>query len=87
MAQLPPVILNANTWVNVYAETGITVGVKLIIQNNGDNMTILADSLSEPTSNFGFNNIPPSEYLISAAIPDGVWARSELGSIIQVAEA
>ena len=86
MAQLPPVILPADTWVNLYTSTGITSGNQLIIHNNGSNDAILADIAAQPVSGFGFDNIQPYEYLTTVLTPDGVWARSDRGTTLQVSE-
>ena len=87
MAQLPPVKLPLNEWVDLYAATGIVVGTKVVIHNNSNNMVILSDSLAEPVGGSGFDNITPNEYLVSVDTPDGVWAFSSRGAILQVSEA
>ncbi len=47
---LPSVTIPFNTWVDIYAETGITVGAQLIIQNIGSSEAKLVESATEPTS-------------------------------------
>ena len=84
MAQLPPVTVKLNTWVDVYSATGLPIGTQVIIHNNGSNTATLSDSTSQPTGNYGFDNITPNEFLTSAATPDGVWVYSELGTTLQV---
>jgi hypothetical protein len=87
MSQLPPVILPGDTWVDIYAETGISVGTKLIIHNNSNNDAILADTATKPDKGYGFDIIQPYEYLVSADTPSGVWARSDRKVTLQVREA
>lgn len=81
------VLIDARTWVDIYADTGITVGVKLIIQNTSDGDVKLSESLGEPTSTTGYNSISPFTYLTSAITPIGVWAYSSRGARLQVEEA
>jgi len=84
---LTPVTLPARTWVDLYDDTGITLGVQLIIQNLGRDETRLSESVAEPTSTTGYNNLLTNEYLTSDASPVGAWAFSRLGTRIQIEEA
>lgn len=87
MASRPPVLLPAGEWVDLYDATGITVGTKLSVHNNGSAMAILSDIAQKPVSGFGYDNIAPNQFLNSPDTPDGVWAMSDRGSILQVEEA
>ncbi len=87
MAQLPPVILPRDTWVDIYAETGIAVGTKIVIHNNSSSDAILADIATKPDKGYGFDNIQPYEYLVSADTPSGGWAKSDRKVTLQVREA
>lgn len=87
MAQLPPVNLPEDTWVNIYTATSISVGTQLIIQNNGNNNVILVDSATEPDAGTGFNTIEPFMFLTTDTTPDGVWAKSSRATKLQVEEA
>lgn len=82
-----PVKLQAGTWLDIYDATGITVGVKLIIQNVGRDEARLSESALEPISTTGYNNLLLNEYLTSATAPVGAWAFSKLGTTLQVEEA
>lgn len=84
---LPPIKIKPNLWYDVYAETGITVGTQLIIQNTGENSVLLTESATEPTQGFGYNDIEPKAYLTNAASNVGAWAYSGQGSVLQVEEA
>ena len=86
MAQLPPVKVPLNEWIDIYAETGIPAGTQVIIHNNGDNLAILSDSLTEPLPGSGYDNIKPNEFLTSTTTPDGVWVLSSRGTVLQVSE-
>ena len=85
MAQsLPPVNLPRNTWVNLYASTGITVGTALIIQNIGAKEAILTESLDEPTSGYGHNKLMSRLFFINTDGNIGAWAYSSFGTKLQV---
>jgi len=86
MAQLEPIKLKANELVNIYAESGIDVGTKIEVHNNGINIARLYDSLDAPVASSGYDNITPNEYLTSVDEPDGAWAISDRGTILQVRE-
>ena len=83
---LPPVKLPKNTWVDLYAETGITAGLKLVAQNTGASLAILTESAIKPTSGFGFNEIEPNEFFVNASGNVGAWAFSSRGTQLQVEE-
>lgn len=88
MAQsLPSVSLNGGVWTDLYAATGITLGVQLQIQNIGLSEVRLSESASEPTASVGNNTLYPSDFLNSADTPIGVWAWSRNPGLLQVAEA
>ena len=82
-----PVILVPNVWVDLYAETGITVGAKIIVQNNGSITARLSESVGEPISTTGYNSIAPFKFLTSADTPVGAWAYCTSNARLQVEEA
>lgn len=84
---LPPVILPRNVWVDLYAETGITTGTQLIIQNIGKDEVTLTEASVEPVSGYGLNKLPTRNYVSNAAGNVGSWAYSSRGSKLQVEEA
>lgn len=84
---LTPVTLPANTWIDLYDDTGISVGVQLIIQNIGSDEARLSESAVEPISTTGYNNLLLNTYLTSTSTPVGAWAISRLGTTLQVEEA
>lgn len=81
---LPSVPLPRNTWVDLYAATGITVGSQIIIQNIGSSEAYLSESVASPAPTVGRNIISPRLYLTSADTPVGAWALSEDGTTLQV---
>ena len=81
---LPPVKLSPNVWVDLYDATGISVGVQIVIQNIGSSEAELSESATEPSGNYGFNPVPPRNYVTSATTPVGVWAKSDTGTTLQV---
>lgn len=56
-ATLPNVVLPANTWVDIYAATGIAVGTKIIVENLGSAPADLVSAATAPTQPVadGFN--------------------------------
>lgn len=91
MAQLPPVEIRSNEYVDVYAETGLAVGTQIIIQNIGHAPCYLVDSVAEPDILVsGYNVIQPSDkpnnFLTNSDTPEGAWAYSPLGTTLQVIE-
>lgn len=83
---LTPVTLEPNVWKDLYDATGITIGVQLSIQNTGKDQARLSESLAQPISATGSNNLDVGNYLSSADTPIGVWAMSRLGTKLQVEE-
>lgn len=83
---LPRVTIPANTWVDLYDATGITVGTQLIIQNTGHDEARLTESASTPTTE-GYNPLGLGDFITSADTPVGAWAYSRLGTALQIAEA
>lgn len=88
MAQsLPSIKIQPNAWIDLYAESGITVGVQLIMQNIGGGEAILSESVLIPTDIVGHNTIVPRSYLTNSASSVGAWAYSSTGTTLQVEEA
>jgi hypothetical protein len=84
---LPSVILPRNKWVDLYAETGITIGTSIIAQNTGKDEIILTESLAEPVGAVGHHKLPTREFFVNSAGNIGAWALSSRGSKLQVEEA
>lgn len=81
---LPSVPLPPNTWVDLYAATGIVAGTQLVVQNIGSGPAELTESATEPVGTVGFNAIPTREYLTNDAANVGAWAISATGTTLQV---
>jgi hypothetical protein len=85
---LPQIVLPSGQWIDLYAETGITVGTQIIVQNVGNANARLTESATEPEyingSVKGYNRIIPSQYLTSATTPVGAWAYAHRGTRLQV---
>ncbi len=87
---LSPVRVNPNVWVDLYDATGISVGVKIIIQNVGSSPAQLTEAATVPPiplGTTGVNIISDREYLTNATSAVGAWAFSKLGTTLQVEEA
>lgn len=52
---LPNIILQPNIWIDLYAESGITVGMQMIIQNIGVCDVYLYSGIAQPSQ--GGNNM------------------------------
>lgn len=83
---LTPVSIPADTWVDLYNATGITIGVQLIVQNIGNNNAKLSESLAEPIQSTGHNVISPGGYLTNSLTAVGAWGYSGSGTSLQVEE-
>lgn len=83
---LPPVTVPEGTWTDLYAETGITAGNQLIIQNTGSGDVRLVESATEPNLSSGFNFLIPTLYVTNSSANVGAWAFSDLGTQLQVEE-
>ena len=81
---LPSVNLPVETWVDLYASTGITAGTQLIIQNTGSSVVRLVESATEPTYSNGFNSLPEREFFTNTNANVGAWAKSKTGGSLQV---
>ena len=85
MPQSAPIRIPANTWVDVYAASGIAVGTQLTIQVIGSESAIFVDQVSQPSNNTtGFNQGIEGEWIVSEASPAGCWCFSQTGTTIQV---
>jgi len=87
---LSPVSLPANTWVDLYVSTGISVGAQLIIQNRRTDDVFLSESATEPSglvNNLGGNKLVGKEFITNISGNEGAWAYSEKGGSLQVEEA
>lgn len=83
---LPEVKIPINTWIDLYAETGIVAGTQIIIQNRGNAVADLSESAVSPSETTGSNKIPQYAYLTNDAGNVGAWAFSKLGTVLQVEE-
>lgn len=84
---LPSVVLPSRKWVDIYLETGISTGTKIIIQNLGTLNVRLVESSTRPALTDGYNSIVEKSFLESADSPIGIWAYARSGVSLQVEEA
>ena len=86
---LANITLPSDTWVNLYAASGISVGTQIQTQNVGQTRVRLHTGATAPTSSGGFNIIPPdSEPLVNQATSAGEWAFSETSNgLVNVGQA
>lgn len=87
---LLPVPLPADTWVDLYSSTGISVGTQLIVQNRRTDDVFLTESAAEPSgliASLGGNQLVGKEFFTNVAGNVGAWAYSYKGGSLQVEEA
>ena len=87
---LLPVSLPADTWVDLYLSTGISVGTQLIIQNRRTDEVFLTESAVEPSgliASLGGNPLVGKEFFTNVTGNVGAWAYSYKGGSLQVEEA
>lgn len=86
---LQNVPLTANTWVDLYAATGIVVGTAIIIQNLGGTTIRLNTKATSPLVTDGYNELTASDNVFGNASGDsGAWAYSpSIKSLVNVQEA
>lgn len=78
---LPNVILTPNTWIDLYAETGIPVGTKISVDNVGVNDIYLTVQATQPPVNHDAYTIIRRESAFSSANDEGdsgAWAYSPM---------
>jgi hypothetical protein len=85
---LDPIVVPQGTWVDVYAETGITAGVAIEIQNLTSLRIRAVEYSSEPALTNGYHSFGPMEWAVLPAGNVGGWIYSSEGqAIVQVEEA
>lgn len=89
---LQNITLPSNTWVDLYAATGIAVGTSLIVSNLGTKRVYLAESAATPPlpndASEGYVYLEPNTGIDKTfeLTPSGAWAYSKRASKINVQE-
>ena len=77
MAIANPITLETD-WVDLYAASGITVGIQIRIQVLGPKTIIISDSAAEPVEGVdGHNKMRDDDWLINDIGDLGCWAKCE----------
>lgn len=77
---LPNITLIKSVWVDLYAESGIPVGTRIIVENLMDFPVHLVAQVSSPVGMPpGFQRVQPNEQKINDEGDTGAWARSVSG--------
>ncbi len=71
---LPNIPLPANTWVDLYAASGIAVGTQLLVVNNGVYDARIVVKATQPTDSDGWDPLARYQYLTNTSGDSGVWA-------------
>lgn len=85
-ASLPPVKIISKTSIDIYAETSISMGKRLVIQNTGPHEVKLTENATAPDVNVGYVIVPPNGWIASGPNPVGLWAYAQRGGRLQVEE-
>jgi len=70
---LPDLIIPANTWIDVYAQTGIAVGKPLIIQNKINSQILVLNRPTIPTTTLDGSAIPATQTLYVGGTISRIW--------------
>lgn len=82
---LPNISIPANTWVNLYAETGSATGSKLIVQNLCTHKLKISHSDTQPTDLSSYFHARSGDFITNDS-GDGFWVYSHIDAIVAVAE-
>ena len=87
MTTLNPVKIPRDVWLNLNNETGISVGVAMLIQNVVGGAAFVCEKSTMPNINIdGKWKIPPDEEKVNGVGGPIVWAYSYHGCTLQVGE-
>ena len=86
---LPNIPLPANTWVDLYAESGITIGVKINVELLSNNPILLTAKATTPVLIDGNSKLKSdSRFYTNDTGDSGAWAYSpDTDSSVNVSEA
>lgn len=87
---LANIIIPEKTWVNLYTESGITVGTQLVVQNVGRNEVFLLTAASAPVDGrlgTAYNVVRPYDSFQNATGDSGAFAWAETSTVVNVREA
>ena len=81
--------LPANTWVDMYAGTGIAIGTQIVVESVRGTPVYLTEKVTQPGITDGYSKTKDSSrFSISGISPEGAWAFSpDIAGLIQVSEA
>jgi len=81
---LPNIPLPANTWVDLYAASGITVGTQITLTNIGPVNVNLCTKATTPNISDGFEPVKPFESKTNPSGASGAWAFSTSATGVNV---
>ena len=81
---LPNIKLPVATWVDLYAQSGLTVGAQIIVQNINSSDVRLVAKLAQPTPDDGHTVVPQYKKAINEPGDSGAWAFSLSGGGLSV---
>ena len=81
---LPNIRLPAQTWINIYAESGITIGDQILVQNIGVCDVYLTSQAAQPTDYLAHYIVQRSQSAVNDFGDLGAWAYCHEGGLINV---
>lgn len=81
---LPNIILPPQTWVDLYAQSGINVGLQILAQNIGVCDVYLTTQTIQPSDDSAHQIIKRGQFAINDAGDSGAWAYCRMGGLINV---
>ena len=81
---LPNTILPPGVWVDLYADTGIQIGCKIIVQNIGVCDVYLVTQATEPTDESARQILQRSKFALNDNGDSGAWAICLAGGAVNV---
>jgi hypothetical protein len=71
-----PAIEVGSDWVDLYAQSGLTVGSQLLVSTRGNHSVFLAEAETQPASDLEGVEVYPTRQMIVDVNSIGVWART-----------
>jgi hypothetical protein len=81
---LPNITIPEQTWVDLYAASGIAIGTQILVQNIGACDIYLTSQASQPTDDTAHQIIKRSQFAINDAGDTGAWAYCREGGLVNV---
>jgi hypothetical protein len=81
---LSNIVLPPQTWVDLYAQSGVGVGVQILAQNIGVCDVYLTSQAAQPTDDTAHQIVRRSQFAINDFGDSGAWAYCREGGLVNV---